>query len=47
VPDSIAAQLPAWEQTIAALAPLYTDARNFLYFDSHVAAKRVTSYTNY
>jgi glucosamine--fructose-6-phosphate aminotransferase (isomerizing) len=31
VPDSIAAQLPAWEQTIAALAPLYTDARNFLY----------------
>ncbi len=31
VPDSIAAQLPAWEQTIAALAPLYSDAQNFLY----------------
>jgi glucosamine--fructose-6-phosphate aminotransferase (isomerizing) len=31
VPDSIAAQLPAWERTIAALAPLYTDAQNFLY----------------
>jgi len=31
VPDSIAAQLPAWERTIAALAPLYSDAQNFLY----------------
>jgi glucosamine--fructose-6-phosphate aminotransferase (isomerizing) len=31
VPESIAAQLPAWEQTIAALAPLYSDAQNFLY----------------
>ncbi len=31
VPDSIAAQLPAWERTIAALAPLYADAQNFLY----------------
>jgi len=31
VPDSIAAQLPAWERTITALAPLYTDAQNFLY----------------
>ncbi len=31
VPDSIAAQLPAWERTIAALAPLYSDARTFLY----------------
>jgi glutamine---fructose-6-phosphate transaminase (isomerizing) len=31
VPDSIAAQLPAWERTIAALAPLYADARTFLY----------------
>lgn len=31
VPASIAAQLPAWERTIAALAPLYSDARTFLY----------------
>ena len=31
VPDSIAAQLPAWERTIAALAPTYSDARTFLY----------------
>jgi glucosamine--fructose-6-phosphate aminotransferase (isomerizing) len=31
VPESIAAQLPAWEQTISALAPLYSDAQNFLY----------------
>jgi glucosamine--fructose-6-phosphate aminotransferase (isomerizing) len=31
VPESIAAQLPAWEQTIASLAPLYNDAQNFLY----------------
>jgi prepilin-type N-terminal cleavage/methylation domain-containing protein len=30
-----------------ALKPVHFDARNFLYFDSHVAAKRVTSYTNY
>ncbi len=31
VPASIAAQLPAWETQIAALAPLYADARTFLY----------------
>jgi glucosamine--fructose-6-phosphate aminotransferase (isomerizing) len=31
VPAAIAAQLPAWEQTIATLAPLYSDARTFLY----------------
>jgi glucosamine--fructose-6-phosphate aminotransferase (isomerizing) len=31
VPASIAAQLPEWERTIAALAPLYSDARTFLY----------------
>ncbi len=31
VPESIAAQLPAWEQTISELAPLYSDAQNFLY----------------
>jgi glucosamine--fructose-6-phosphate aminotransferase (isomerizing) len=31
VPAALAAQLPAWEQTIAALAPLYADARTFLY----------------
>jgi glucosamine--fructose-6-phosphate aminotransferase (isomerizing) len=31
VPESIAAQLPAWERTIASLAPLYNDAQNFLY----------------
>jgi glucosamine--fructose-6-phosphate aminotransferase (isomerizing) len=31
VPDSIAAQLPAWERMIAALAPTYSDARTFLY----------------
>jgi len=31
VPAAIADQLPAWEQTIATLAPLYCDARTFLY----------------
>lgn len=31
VPDSIAAQLPGWERTIAELAPTYTDAQSFLY----------------
>ena len=31
VPESIAAQLPAWERTIGALAPPYSDARTFLY----------------
>lgn len=31
VPNSIAAQLPAWERAIAALAPTYSDARTFLY----------------
>jgi glucosamine--fructose-6-phosphate aminotransferase (isomerizing) len=31
VPESIAAQLPGWERTIAALVPLYSDAQNFLY----------------
>ena len=31
VPASIAAQLPAWERTVAALVPLYSDARTFLY----------------
>ena len=31
VPASIAAQLPAWERTISALAPLYSGARTFLY----------------
>lgn len=31
VPTSIAAQLPTWERTIAALAPTYADARTFLY----------------
>jgi glucosamine--fructose-6-phosphate aminotransferase (isomerizing) len=31
VPASIAGQLPAWERTIATLAPLYSDARTFLY----------------
>ncbi|HEY4381689.1 MAG TPA: SIS domain-containing protein [Acidobacteriaceae bacterium] len=31
VPDSIAAQLPAWERMISALAPTYSDARTFLY----------------
>jgi glucosamine--fructose-6-phosphate aminotransferase (isomerizing) len=31
VPESIAAQLPAWERTISELAPLYNDAQNFLY----------------
>ena len=31
VPVSIAAQLPAWERTIAALAQEYSDARTFLY----------------
>jgi glucosamine--fructose-6-phosphate aminotransferase (isomerizing) len=28
---SIAAQLPAWERTIATIAPTYSDARTFLY----------------
>ncbi|HUD22360.1 MAG TPA: SIS domain-containing protein [Acidobacteriaceae bacterium] len=31
VPDSMDAQLPAWERTIAVLAPQYADAQNFLY----------------
>jgi glucosamine--fructose-6-phosphate aminotransferase (isomerizing) len=31
VPASIAAQLPAWERTIAALVPIYADARTYLY----------------
>jgi glucosamine--fructose-6-phosphate aminotransferase (isomerizing) len=31
VATSIAAQLPAWERSIAALAPTYADARTFLY----------------
>jgi glucosamine--fructose-6-phosphate aminotransferase (isomerizing) len=31
VPDSMDAQLPAWERTIAILAPQYADAQNFLY----------------
>jgi glucosamine--fructose-6-phosphate aminotransferase (isomerizing) len=31
VPAALAAQLPAWEEQIAALAPLYADARTFLY----------------
>jgi glucosamine--fructose-6-phosphate aminotransferase (isomerizing) len=31
LPASIAAQLPEWERKIAALAPLYADAQNFLY----------------
>ena len=31
VPAAIAMQLPAWEETIASLAPLYSDARTFLY----------------
>jgi glutamine---fructose-6-phosphate transaminase (isomerizing) len=31
VPASIATQLPAWEAQIATLAPLYSDARTFLY----------------
>ena len=31
VPQSIEAQLPMWERTIDALAPLYADAQNFLY----------------
>jgi glutamine---fructose-6-phosphate transaminase (isomerizing) len=31
VSTSIAAQLPAWECTISALAPTYADARTFLY----------------
>jgi glutamine---fructose-6-phosphate transaminase (isomerizing) len=31
VPASIAAQLPAWERTIAGLAEEYSDARTFLY----------------
>jgi glucosamine--fructose-6-phosphate aminotransferase (isomerizing) len=31
VPDAIAWQLPAWEQSIAGLAPTYSDAKTFLY----------------
>jgi len=31
VPADLAAQLAAWEQSIALLAPLYADARTFLY----------------
>jgi glucosamine--fructose-6-phosphate aminotransferase (isomerizing) len=31
VPAAIEAQLPAWEEQIAALAPVYADARTFLY----------------
>jgi glutamine---fructose-6-phosphate transaminase (isomerizing) len=31
VPTAVAAQLPAWERTISALAPTYSDARTFLY----------------
>jgi len=31
VAGSIATQLPAWERTIAAIAPTYADARTFLY----------------
>ena len=31
VPDAIAAQLPAWDKSIAALVPIYADARTFLY----------------
>jgi glucosamine--fructose-6-phosphate aminotransferase (isomerizing) len=31
IPDAIAAQLPAWERTIAGLAEQYADARTFLY----------------
>jgi len=31
VPESIAAQLPAWERQIAALAPIYADAHSFIY----------------
>jgi glutamine---fructose-6-phosphate transaminase (isomerizing) len=31
VPESIAAQLPAWERMIAGLAQQYSDARTFLY----------------
>jgi glucosamine--fructose-6-phosphate aminotransferase (isomerizing) len=31
VPAAIAAQLPAWESQIAELAPIYADARTFLY----------------
>lgn len=31
VSTAIAAQLPAWERTISALAPTYSDARTFLY----------------
>jgi glutamine---fructose-6-phosphate transaminase (isomerizing) len=31
VPAALAAQLPGWEEQIAALAPLYADARTFLY----------------
>ncbi|MGP8198781.1 MAG: DUF1559 domain-containing protein [Limisphaerales bacterium] len=30
-----------------AMKPVHYDVRNFFYFDGHVAAKRVTSYTNY
>jgi glucosamine--fructose-6-phosphate aminotransferase (isomerizing) len=31
VSTAVAAQLPGWERTIAALAPMYADARTFLY----------------
>jgi glucosamine--fructose-6-phosphate aminotransferase (isomerizing) len=31
VPNAIARQLPAWEQSIAGLAPTYADAKTFLY----------------
>ncbi len=31
VPRAIAAQLPEWERTVAALVPTYADARTFLY----------------
>jgi len=31
VPAVVAAQLPAWDEQITALAPLYSDARTFLY----------------
>jgi glutamine---fructose-6-phosphate transaminase (isomerizing) len=32
VPRAVAAQLPEWERTVAALVPTYADARTFLYF---------------
>src|SRR6202012_6144999 len=31
IPNAIAAQLPAWERSIAGLAEQYSDARTFLY----------------